>query len=204
MSLSSGDFENLLLSSDILEAERYTFPPAQTRFLLSRAGLRRFVGNFLGKDPSEIVFDIKRYGKPVIVGIDRVDFNLSHSDEYVVFCIANEMNVGIDIESHKEIADYVDVASRVFSPAEINYLRSTGGVDPLVSFYNIWVRKEALLKAIGCGLSALARRISIVEAGRLVEVVNVPDFGQWWLSAMPCPAGYYAACVCSDRFILAM
>ncbi len=83
--------------------------------------------------------------KPVIRGWRP--FSISHSGQIVVFCYADDP-VGIDIEAKKEV-EYAELIS-YFHPEEQEFiLRSK---DLQTTFYNIWVKKEAILKAFGVGI----------------------------------------------------
>ncbi len=75
------------------------------------------------------------------------DFNIAHSGNIVICCAADKGQAGIDIEHVKEIdlSDYPDY----FTPNEWNKINSAS--IPYEGFYDIWTRKEAVLKAIGTG-----------------------------------------------------
>ena len=55
--------------------------------------------------------------------------------------------VGVDLESMDRSADVDRLAARVFSESE-RALARAGGRE---AFFALWSRKEALLKALGCG-----------------------------------------------------
>ena len=76
-----------------------------------------------------------------------IDFNISHSGNAAVCCLTDKGHIGIDIELVRDIhlADYPDY----FSENEWTYIdKYPGKFD---GFYNLWTRKEAVLKAIGTG-----------------------------------------------------
>lgn len=85
-------------------------------------------------------------GKPFAEGIC---FNLSHSGNYVI-CAVSDREVGCDIEQMKEAPK--QIASRVFSPAEMEYLEQITGEAYNREFFRIWTQKESYLKMIGRGL----------------------------------------------------
>ncbi len=96
----------------------------------------------------EICFSMGKFGKPVINGSVCLNFNVSHSGEWIV-CVIDNRNVGIDIEQVLEID---------LSIAE-NYFSSTEHLDiieyplPQVRFFEYWTLKESYVKYIGKGLS---------------------------------------------------
>lgn len=87
------------------------------------------------------------YGKPFFPH-GSVCFNISHSGQYVVCAVSNEMNsLGVDIEQLREInfADFVGV----WTAEELESMRS----GDLHVFYDYWTKKEAIAKADGRGLA---------------------------------------------------
>ncbi|MEM1339585.1 MAG: 4'-phosphopantetheinyl transferase superfamily protein [Bacteroidota bacterium] len=87
------------------------------------------------------------YGRPYLDL--ELDFNISHSGEYVICGLAKGMRLGVDIEERKT----VDINSfyKVFTPKELIAIRSSKKTEE--TFYNYWTIKESVMKAIGKGLS---------------------------------------------------
>lgn len=86
------------------------------------------------------------YGKPFLP--NWKPFNISHSGNWVVLCYGNE-TVGIDIEKADQLFDR-DII-RYLHPDE--QLHIAGSTNAALAFYDIWVKKEAVLKAIGKGIT---------------------------------------------------
>jgi 4'-phosphopantetheinyl transferase len=95
----------------------------------------------------------------------KLEYNISHSGEFVVCAISNESPVGIDIEEIKD----VDIAEYAFlmSDAEMQYIME--GEDPMLNFYSIWTKKEAVMKADGRGLNIPLRNVVIDGESANVE-----------------------------------
>lgn len=89
---------------------------------------------------------ISSLGKPYIPG-SPVAFNISHSGTFCA-CALGTSELGMDIEEIKplDINDF----NGVLTEAEIKFIYNSR--DSLSSFFTIWTRKEALIKAIGTGL----------------------------------------------------
>ena len=83
-------------------------------------------------------------GKPYLQGLP-VHFSLSHSGEYVL-CAISSQSVGCDIQQIKQ--PDLKLARRYFSSGEVKLLESAPEL-----FYRLWVLKESLGKALGCGLN---------------------------------------------------
>lgn len=74
--------------------------------------------------------------------------NLSHSGDYAV-CAVSEGEVGVDIERVKK-AD-IHLAKRFFTAEEYDYIKNS--VSPDDAFFEMWVKKESFIKAVGKGLA---------------------------------------------------
>ena len=87
-------------------------------------------------------------GKPLLMGAAAEwGFNLSHAGGWAVAALMRGGAVGVDLESMDRSADVDRLAARVFSESE-RALARAGGRE---AFFALWSRKEALLKALGCG-----------------------------------------------------
>ncbi len=86
-----------------------------------------------------------------------IDFNISHSGDYIVCAISLGDKVGIDIEEIKGIplGDF----ENEFSRKEMKAILSSK--NRLNTFYTLWTQKEAFLKAIGTGLYVPLNKIEI-------------------------------------------
>ena len=115
-------------------------------------------------------------GKPEITNLENVKFSVSHTKTIYV-CGIQETELGIDIEDkeakrslEKEVIRNIAVfgkkrfqaiAERFFTDDERAYLDSRG----FDSFFEIWVRKEAFVKAKGTGISEGFNKFSVVSNG---------------------------------------
>ena len=80
---------------------------------------------------------------------DWMPFNISHAKDLVVLAYCHEGLVGIDVESRDAKLD-IGAFSGCFCPEEQQMIN--GATDPLEAFLNLWVKKEAVLKAHGNGI----------------------------------------------------
>ena len=126
--------------------------------------------------------EIKRgeYGKPYIAvkdtdfaGFDGsargakllkcVEFSVSHSGGLFA-CAVAERKVGVDIQEIRK-ADTFGIAERFFADEERAYAKEHGEGG----FFDIWVRKEAVIKCTGRGLAQGLSSFSTVGAQSLDE-----------------------------------
>jgi 4'-phosphopantetheinyl transferase len=95
------------------------------------------------------------YNRPYIK--ENIDFNISHSGEYVVCAVASNMQIGIDIEEIKPV-DFPDF-DNVMTMAEWENIHHA--TDPLRAFYTHWTIKESVIKADSRGLTVPLTDINI-------------------------------------------
>lgn len=133
-------------------ADRIIVEPARKSFILSHALLRETLAVYLDIKPKNIHYAYNRFGKPALPN-NPMHFNLSHSGDRVLIGLCESAAVGVDIEFHKDIPDYEELAARFFSRAEQAAISALPDEERLNGFYRVWTRKEAYLKMLGRGVS---------------------------------------------------
>jgi 4'-phosphopantetheinyl transferase len=201
-------------------AARFRFEADRQRYLHGRLLVRTFLGHHAGLPPRTVAFVNGAFGKPELqlpesparAGVLR--FNLSHSGDWVLFALARDREIGVDVEQHRTMSDAMDLARRFFSPPEVAALDV---LDPSLrhdAFFRVWSRKEAIIKASGHGLSAGLDRFAVSadppdgadasEGSRRGGQVGFrgldgdPVWERWMIHALEMPSGY-AAAVAFDR-----
>ncbi len=96
-------------------------------------------------------------GKPYL-SEQKLNFSISHSNNYVGCTFSLNSNIGLDIEYMNDI-DICEYKS-VFGKDEYSYLMSN---QSLYAFYLLWTRKESFLKAIGAGFLLQPQNINTLE-----------------------------------------
>jgi 4'-phosphopantetheinyl transferase len=92
-------------------------------------------------------------GKPFAPELAGLEFNMSHARDRVAIAFARGQPVGVDIE-HAERSTAIDaLARRFFARAEADALDALAPEKRVPAFLRLWTCKEAVLKAIGAGLS---------------------------------------------------
>ncbi len=97
-------------------------------------------------------------GKPYFCDNTGVFFNLSHSKDMVA-CVIADTEVGIDIQHMGEYKE--DIIDRFFTDDEQKYIEIAK--NKKLAFYEVWTKKEALLKCKGTGLGSIGKE-SVFEA----------------------------------------
>lgn len=104
-----------------------------------------FLSSYLNVSTEAVVIKKNNYNRPCLHQPNHIDFNISHSGDYVVLIIGRHMRVGIDIEIIDPIIEYQSLTPAILSKTECSRVNN---VD---KFFILWTKKEALLKCIGCG-----------------------------------------------------
>jgi len=126
-------------------------------FSYSRLMARCVLSFHTGLPVKEIHFLRTDFGKLKLDHSEfNIQFNISHSKDYIVICVSTDGEIGVDIEfSEKEkLADLLKIAFRHFSEPEVEVLKSSSAEQKGTEFYRMWTCKESALKAIGVGLTA--------------------------------------------------
>jgi 4'-phosphopantetheinyl transferase len=143
----------LLSDGERARADRLIAPVLGARFTLARAALRRILGAVTGRDPAALTFTTGPHGKPHLAH-GAPPFNLSHSGDFAAIAVSPGPEVGIDIERIDPRRATADLAARCFTPVENAALAATPEGEPrTAAFFRIWSRKEAVIKALGEGLT---------------------------------------------------
>ncbi|MCD4753255.1 MAG: 4'-phosphopantetheinyl transferase superfamily protein [Anaerolineaceae bacterium] len=145
-------------SDEINRADRFRRCAGREQFILSRGITRVVLSHYLAQQPAEINFHYGQHGKP---GVDRLQFNVSHSRSTVAIVLSNEYSVGIDIEFLDRELNLDQVAKILLSPVALASWRCLPVSQKRQSLFEIWTAKEAYLKARGFGLDQNLHKISV-------------------------------------------
>lgn len=150
---------------------------------------RLLLGAYLGCPGKAVKIVREARGKPRL-GFAHVseglEFNLSHSGGWLAVAIGRDVPVGIDIETQRVLPRARLLARRFLSAPESEWLEDLD--EPFLShhFLRQWTAREALVKAMGCGLAGQLGKIELsfqpVRPRRLPE--DWPPPSQWHLQSL--------------------
>ena len=135
---------------------RYRHSRPRREFALCRAALRAVLCRWLGCRNDDLAFETSPYGKPsaLVEGSGTpVSFNVSHSGRHGLIALAERGRIGVDVEERRPRPDPDGPIRAVFCRAEQAELAAASGVHKIDLFFTLWTMKEALIKALGTGLS---------------------------------------------------
>ena len=143
--------KSLLSTAETEKAARCQQETDQQRQIISKAVLRILLGRYLKVDPKAVQFKSGKNKKPELENNfgRNLHFNISHSGDYILIAVS-ATEVGVDVEAMDASFTYKNLLSFGFNPQEIDFIESSN--LPYQTFYQLWTRKESLLKATGKGL----------------------------------------------------
>ncbi len=142
------------------------------------------------------------YGKPALIGRD-VQYNVSHSGDWVTAAFHATEPVGVDIERIGE-AD-LQLAETMFARSEYEALCREPVEARARCFYAIWTGKESYIKARGLGLSipldsfCVASTVQCEEGLRESAVTCSDASGRTWKLRQIELDPEYSMTVCTDH-----
>ncbi len=187
-----------LPADELARAEGFGNAQARRRFVVARGTLRVLLGNLLGEPSRSIAIEEGASGKPRLSGAGRrLGFNVSHSGDLALICIAEGVEVGVDLERLRPVPDAIAIARRRFAPAEARFVEEGRAADVDRRFLLCWTRKEALAKAVGVGLSFDLRSFAVpLDESSGVVSLDAPGEEQaqrWSIFDIPMGNEYVAA-----------
>jgi len=183
----------LLCDAEREKAARFFREADRQSSIAARGALRFLLSGYTGIPAVEIAFDYSDNGKPHVIGSD-VEFNVSHSADWVVLAFGRNLQVGVDVEKIKRELDLFSIASRYYTPEEVALMTSAD--DPHMVFFQLWARKEAYVKAQGSGVFRDLKNLRVpLDGNRLPDVAEKDGWHFHRLEA----GSKYAAAVVTDR-----
>jgi 4'-phosphopantetheinyl transferase len=189
-------FMKTLSSDEQARAARFLRTEDRVSFTIGRGILRCVLSKYLGSAPENIRFDYTSFGKPrlrINPELPLLNFNVSHSNCWAVIAIGKNRKIGIDVEYIRADLDVLGISRRFFSPQEADLIGSAPEEKRQRLFYEIWVRKEAYVKATGKGLSMPLSRFA-VPLGSHTPVI-LYDEDPWLFHSISIDPDYASALV---------
>ena len=113
---------------------------------------RYYLPHLYNISPMDLMIDFFKHHKPFVsapAGLN-CDFNVSHCFNYVAMAIymGTDYTIGVDIEVVDPDIEVKELGAIVFSPSEMDLINNSTN-----SFFRLWTKKEALIKALGTGFA---------------------------------------------------
>jgi 4'-phosphopantetheinyl transferase len=182
--------EALLTPAELARADRGTSTVRRRRIAL-RAALRTVLGQALGCSPAEVPLGATAYGRP---RLERPappwDINCAASEDLGLIVVGRGVRVGIDVE---RVAPWTDATAQEgwLSLSEVSAVLALPPAERGRAVTRCWTQKEAVLKAVGSGLSLPPAGVPTSLDGHAARSAG------WSLSSVVVPPGFEATLACS-------
>jgi 4'-phosphopantetheinyl transferase len=171
------DLDRILSVEERTRAERYLYPRDAFRFRHCRAMLRFGLASYLGESPRKIALTTNGYGKPRLANHSAPHFNVTHSGGLGLIAFTAMGEVGIDVEAMQRAVEALDIASASFTRNEAAVIAAARTPQEQIAlFLRLWARKEAVLKAAGCGIARGLDTVDVLQPRvHLERLSDAPD-----------------------------
>jgi len=200
-----------LRAEEIQRVSTYRRQLDKELFIARRGLARENISRILNIEPSSIQFSTESMGKLCWASDDldhqpssphpKLDFSISKTSWQVASCdesipcglvamaACESERVGVDIETLGALPELEILAMQNLHPLELKIWHQIPQRDRTLAYYQLWVVKEAFVKAIGLGLSQPPNSILSIQAltGRAEGTVAVVNdemktcSGRYWL-----------------------
>jgi 4'-phosphopantetheinyl transferase len=148
-------YEALLTPEERARKQRYYFEKNRHEYLITRALVRSVLSRYAPVRPAAWTFSANQWGCPAVASPagTSLRFNLSNTRGLVCCLVAEDRDLGVDVEDLGREGETVSIADRFFSPSEVAELRAQPEESRRARFFDYWTLNEAYIKARGMGLA---------------------------------------------------
>jgi len=189
-----------LLKDEEKRMARFRQESDRQRFLIAHSALNCILCQYLEITKTRLIYSENAFGKPEVPS-KAIQFNLSHSGEWVIIAVARQHKVGVDVESLDRGVEIEGLAKRFFSPQESKALLTLTAAEQRLAFFRVWTRKEALLKMIGTGFATMLNTFTVSheEQSYIVDMAHLQK-DQFELIDLSLNTDKYLAVLAIDNF----
>jgi len=167
-----------------------------------RAPLVALLAGYLGVPESAVALNEDARGKPHLMHStaapgdgEVLEFNWSHSGDYALVALSRHGAVGVDIERLGTNLRALEIARRFFDAGEADTLAALDPGTRDEAFIGLWCAKEAVLKAVGEGLSFGLARLAFAHVAEADWELRTADSAlgeaeDWQVSGFNPTPGY--------------
>lgn len=184
------DLIHFLNPEERSRSERYYKEKDRNQFIICRSILKFVLAAYTKLDAKSIQLDYHFNKKPYLSSHPWLYFNVSHSEDFAVIAISLK-KVGIDIEYIAKDFTFTNVLPDVFDNNEVLAIQKA--VDIKHTFYKLWTRKEALVKALGTGIDDDFKNIPSLDGHHMIDSKLVKNTENWQVCSFELDDNYLGA-----------
>ena len=184
---------------DALKANKIANEQNRRQFIASRLLQKVYLKSIFSSKPD---IGLGSYGKPFLKN-GSGEFNITHSGDYLVIAFAHHP-IGVDLEKIGDFPERNFIKDNFFHPGETAELNQLQDKDFDTAFFTCWTRKEALLKAIGCGLAMETKSFQVSSNPNHPRLIEFPDAKNcgWKFINLPEIDPEYVGSICHNRLAM--
>jgi len=182
----------LLSEEEQNRAHRFRFRKDHNLFVMGRCFTKIMLAHYTDGTPESVKIIPDSFGKPTCE--INLYFNISHADDELLLGFSKS-EIGVDIERIDPAVDIESIGESHFSENELQQLMNRTRDERVEMFFEIWTKKEALIKAIGKGLSIPLQDFNVTHPNGKVhwKFPNEKNYGNWYLQNVETKQGFKAA-----------
>ncbi|UOG76480.1 4'-phosphopantetheinyl transferase superfamily protein [Hymenobacter tibetensis] len=182
--------EHILCESEIAKAGSYHQLEKREQYVISKCALRILLGAYRKQHGQALEFAGGFNSKPMLVGLEPLYFSISYTSGCTLIGIALD-SIGVDIEKVDGAFRYQDISETCFSLREQAYIAQSA--TPSVAFYQLWTRKEALVKATSKGIDDDLQSVPSLNGLHVMQGELLATASNWTTSSVLLSPAYSAA-----------
>ena len=180
-------------AAETVRLNNFKYGYARQQYCAAHSATRNILGRYLDCQPLDVPLATMSGGKP---HIDRqpppLFFNLSHTRNFALLAVRTQHEVGIDIETVRDMPNTLRIAKRVFTEQQISQL-ALRQQDGTQQFFELWTHMEARQKCLGRGVFGEAVGAELVETRSIDLSGNLHAAIAWPIGAEPKLINFYSA-----------
>ncbi len=193
------ELQSALSELDAARIGRLVRPQDRALAITGWGLLRILLARETGREPGDVEFRTNAYGKPFLDAGPH--FNMAHSGGAVLIGLADGGRLGVDLEAYRAVRDLDTLVEQNFAEEERAEFRALRDSEREAAFFRGWTRKEALVKAVGKGLSTPLDSFAVSlapgwEPALLRADPSEVGHGPWDVRSVPVPGHVEAAIAC--------
>lgn len=187
------NYRNFLLSeNEQKRAKKFRFRKDHDLFVIGRCITKILLAYYTDRSPESVKIIPDSFGKPTCEM--NLFFNISHSDDQLLLGFSNS-EIGVDIERIDSTVDTEGISKSHFSEIELQKMMTCPSDKRAETFFEIWTKKESLIKGIGKGLSIPLQNFNVThQNGKVLwKFSNEKNYGNWYVRNIETKQGFKAA-----------
>lgn len=179
-----------LNSQELKKTKRFYKEIDRNRFIIYRSILKLVLGAYTNLNVKNIHLDYDFNKKPYLASHPWLHFNLSHSEDFAAIAVSRR-KVGLDIEYMSKDFNFTSMLPDVFDDEETTIIQKAN--DKKNTFYTLWTRKEAFVKALGKGIDEDFKYIPCLDGEYNVDFSLIKNTQDWQVHSFDLADDYLGA-----------